>query len=257
MRICVQRLCLVAFLAVFAARIAGGAERDTPPPGMEEPDHTLWLVVESSPPGAVVLADGAGSVRLAETPCTLPVDLYWPTRWGRKRWDRLTVVSPRQIARAVPTGSDRYELQASFRLQKRGYETVRWTGAIAEISGPRLDEEAKKHWPTRRALNFALTPVRTSSESYGQDASLARTRHVVLGGPRLFRTSGESGMIVIPWSAADVEISVAGRRIGAPPVVVHLPPGEHRVTILRGGEPAREQTIRVAPNSSVELASPF
>jgi len=69
-----------------------------------------------------------------------------------------------------------------------------------------------------------------------------------------------SGVVVVHVTAPDVEVFVAGRRLGGVrevgrPIECELPPGEHRLVTTRRGEVIQDEAFRLGPGGDLVLTA--
>ncbi len=214
-------------------------------------DHTVWVTIDSMPVGADVYtlaADGVEPVRLGSTPCPIPVDIKWRTKWFVKRWELISLESPGGIFRCTMRSDGAYDIRLKARLSKPGYINEEMDVTALTLNHPGKDWTAKVLWPREARVHAELRPVRARVEQRSEPAG-AEFRKVWVAAAE---ASGDAGSVVIRANVEGSEVWVDGRRVAVAPVELVLQEGRHILEVRKAGySTARREVVVVADEAFV------
>lgn len=225
-------------------------------PAVPEPEHTIWLTVESVPSEAALYAIGAdghpGKERIGTTPCTLAVDLNWGSRWFRKKWELITVWSPGGFCRPVLQSDGRYELRAHLLAAKGNRSSLKVDEVIAVLEPPGPDWSGRANWPVRRVLTLQLA----------QETDAADRISVAEAAPRRVLSVGKdaargTGCIRVTSDKPNAQVTVNGEPFGPVPVDLFLVPGQHIVEVRVPGHAPVRRGVDLEPDRTVTVQALF
>jgi hypothetical protein len=215
-----------------------------------EPEHTIWITVESNPSVADLYTVPADTnklpVRLGTTPCTIAVDLSWGSRWFKKRWDLISISSPADTCRAVVQSNSPCQILFPFVAMKRGFKTREMEAPVAMLPYPGPDWSGKRDWPIEKKVLVELEPERRAFEKP------ALRRALVAG----MMSSGElrpTGVLTIHVDVPSAEVLVDQQNIGKAPVQITLPAGMHRIMAQKPGFVPAVHKVHVAAGAEAEI----
>lgn len=241
-------------------------------PGTPEPDHTVWVKIVSSPPGAEVYAvpksPAAPRVRIGTAPCMVAVDLRWGRQWLKKRWSLVDVKSPGNVCRAeMQKGAD-FSLAFRVAVEKEGYETKTVEASAAVLKYPGPDWSGMDRWPTAGELVVELAPLQAAPAPKAEPATAgnpaqagepanppaasrpvqpAVTRKVVLAGGAM----AGSGTLTVQASVDGADVFVNEKFLGGAPVQAVLPEGFHDIEVQKVGYRSVRKRLHVSADAEV------
>lgn len=214
-------------------------------------DHTVWVTIDSTPVGAEVFSIAeadAKPMRLGSTPCRLPVDLYWGTKWFVKRWELLTIQSPGGVFRGELRGDGAYDILLKTRLTKPGYLAQELDMLALTLNHPGKNWDGKALWPREVRLHTELVPDRAKrADVENSDAAMLRKVWVAQSG-----AAGEVSSVVIRANVEGAEVWVDGRRVAVAPVEVVLQEGEHVLEVRKPGYVAARRSVVIGADERLE-----
>lgn len=222
----------------------------------DDSDHQLFLKIESDPPGAIVRTvtqDGTNGLDVGRTPTVIPINLFWASNLFGKRWHKMRVHSPGQIASATyDTTNKTYDLNVTFALEKEGFitEVVGELVTVLKRSGDEWDD-VMDNLPAQRKFVTHLKPAPQASAASATGAAAMRTVIVAAG------DGAELGTIEIDDASGRV-VQVDGLSAGKAPVRVMTHAGNRTVTVpAASGPPARHEVkVEAGKTVKLELAAP-
>jgi hypothetical protein len=208
--------------------------------------------LDTTPSGAEIYAPPADNelpnIRIGTTPCIVALDLSWRTSWFKKRWERISVRSPGNICHYVFQTDRSYVLFLKFVAKKPGYKNGRADLHIVSLKDPGPDWEGKYRWPTERSLNVNLIAAHKSNLSNNPKSPSART--VLFAGSE---AKGQPGMLNVSANVESAKVIVDDQVVGATPLQVVLPEGQHVVIIQKAGFQPMQKQIQVTRDETVTL----
>lgn len=235
--------------------LAGGprgfaqAPKETP-----EPEHTIWVKLVSEPPEVDLYAPGKDDQtpgrKIGTTPCVVAIDLTWGRSWMKRRWDRINVWTPGNVAHTRLLANSNYDLTISCIAQKEGYQpqTVRATVATLEFPGKDWSGQAK--WPSEQTIAFDLASHGGSKGLASASLRPRPARQIILAG-----SGGEGptepGTLVVQANVDGAAVLVDDTQAGPAPVRVVLQEGRHRVEIQKAGYQPLRKDIHVTGDTEV------
>jgi len=221
-------------------------------------DFTMLVEVVSDPAGAELYTVPATTndepVLIGKTPYTALVDLTWGKGLLFKRWGRLSVWTPGDIARAGYTSKQElYDLYLHFTLVKEGYESEEFGELIASFEPPRdLDYDNIDFIPAKKTLNLALKPV-SSGEPAPTPAPLAAagSKTVMIAGAQ--GQAEDLGTVHVIASVAGAEVLVDGNFAGNTPIKLVVPAGRREIAVNMPGYVSYAKTMEIKPRREVVL----
>ena len=247
---------LLAALILVAA--ATSAPAQTGEKFQHNADFSMLVEVMSEPPGAEIHTVPATTndepVLIGKTPYTALIDLTWGKGLLFKRWGRLSVWTPGDIARAGYTSKEElYDLYLHFTLAKEGYESEEFGELVASFEPPRdLDYDNIDFIPTRKTLNLTLKPVSSGEpEITPLPAPTAGSKTVMIAGAA--GQADELGTVHVIASVVGAEVLVDGSFAGNTPVKLVVPAGRHDIAINMPGYAGYTKTMEIKPRREVVL----
>ena len=225
---------------------------------IHESDHTFWLTIETTPPGATVCSvpdDGTAGQVLGVTPCTLAADLNWEVRWFKKRWDLMTVLSPGGFCRPVFSTNEGYRLTARLVVRKEGWKDIPIDSSLAVLADPGKDWGGKAQWPAKQTLRFVLEALPAAAAA-PLAAVRPAPRRVVLAGAGEGIGKAETGRVTIFCDVPGAEVRVDGQSAGSAPVEMLLRAGGHAIEVRAGDRLLSRREIRLDPDASLSFEVP-
>ncbi len=248
---------LLAALILVAA--ATSAPAQTGEKFQHNADFSMLVEVMSEPAGAEIYSVPTSTndepVLIGRTPYTALVDLTWGKGLLFKRWGRLSVWTPGDIARAGYTSKEElYDLYLHFTLAKEGYESEEFGELIASFEPPRdLDYENIDFIPTRKTLNLKLTPVASGEQPAPEPAPvpLAASKTVMIAGAA--GEANELGTVHVVANVVGAEVLVDGNYAGLTPVKLVVPAGPHELVVNMPGYISATKTMEIKARREVVL----
>lgn len=221
-------------------------------------DFTMLVEVMSEPSGAEIYTVPATTndepVLIGKTPYTALVDLTWGKGLLFKRWGRLSVWTPGDIARAGYTSKEElYDLYLHFTLAKEGYVSEEFGELIASFEPPRdLDYDNIDFIPSKKVLNLKLAPV-SSGEPVADPAPAptAGSKTVMIAGAA--GQAEDLGTVHVIASVAGAEVLVDGSFAGNTPVKLVMPAGQHALAVNMPGYVSYAKAMEIKPRREVVL----
>lgn len=219
-----------------------------------EPEHTIWVKFASEPTSVDLYAPGRDEQtpgqKIGTTPCTVAVDLTWGRKWMRRRWNKIRVWSPSDVARATMLANSNYDLTVSFIAQKDGYQAQTIRSKVTTLEFPGRDWSGQARWPSEQTVEFELSPSGASRDASPGAVRRRPARRVILAGP-----GGEGptvpGTLSVSANVDGAVVLIDDTQVGPAPVQLVLQEGRHVVRLQKAGFQPLRKEIHVTGDTEV------
>jgi hypothetical protein len=247
-----------AVVAVLAMALSGSAQ--TGQKFQHNADFTMLVEMQSDPPGAEIWSvpsTNEEAVKVGTTPYVALVDLTWKSGWLFKRWHRLSVWTPGNLARAdyTPKG-EIYDVYLHFTLSKPGYETEEFGELIASFEPPQhLDYDNIDFIPAKKTVHMKLAREGEKkvepAESGAEPAPVVASKTVMIAGSE--SRADELGTVHVAANVNGADVLVDGNFAGVTPVKLIVPAGRHDIAVNMPGYQGVTRTMDIRPRRQVVL----
>ena len=217
--------------------------------GQPDPEHTIWVKLETIPNGAEIYAipeEGEPlTAKIGTTPCIVAIDLNWRSVFWVKKWRSMVVWSPGNICYSTLNENDDYDIHLKFLARKDGYEPTRVDKRILSIKHPGDGWKFKDLWPTQTTLSIPLYKAADrTSDRHASPHGRPGARKVILADSTSQDGMGLSGTLTVTADIPDAQVFVDKRYVGNTPVQVILQDGRHVIQVQKSGYyPVRKDVI--------------
>ncbi len=205
----------------------------------EQPDHTIFVNVDSTPQGAKLLGPVTGTGTNAVepdiglTPQTVVVALKWArNRWGKRNWESLSVWTPGNVCTAVYSkASGSYDLFLTLRAEREGFEPAEIHSKITTLPKPGAGWGGMDDWSIKELLTIPLTPLQ-------KPASVKKEKPASAPSTTVFVKSTDNGKLelgtlIITCNIEGADVLVDGEQAARTPTKLMLQPGPHVIDVRK------------------------
>lgn len=242
--LCVHSLGLLLLLGVYHA------EAQYP----EQPDHTIFVYVDSTPQGARLLGPVTGTETNAVepdigiTPLTVVVALKWErSRWDKRKWESLSVWSPGNVCTAVYSkASGSYDLFLTLKTEKDGFEPSAVHSKITTLPKPGAGWGGMDDWTVKELLTIPLTPLQKPAAAKKEKPAEPSTT-VFAKNPDNGRL--ELGTLILTSNIEGADVLVDGEQAARTPTKLMLQAGPHVIEVRKSEYQTFKTEVDIKINS--------
>jgi hypothetical protein len=231
-------------------------------PGLSSPlrpdsEHTLWITIDSTPPGADLFSasaeDGHQRMRIGTTPCIIAADFNWNSQWFKKRWELISVWSPGDICRAELRPDNNYDVSLVLIAVKPGFRKEAVNMKLATLDNPGPDWSHKENWPTERAVMLNLAPTETKNRIEAGQIIRPTTTTLMVSGKEAKEGQLKTGILNIAANVPSAQVYVDDQPAGLTPLQVVLSDGPHVLQLQKQGYQAVRKEINITADTTVSF----
>jgi hypothetical protein len=223
-------------------------------PQRPEPEHTIWVRIESTPPLVDLYAtpeEGKPlSRKLGTTPCVVAVDLTWGYKWFKKRWEMISVWSPGDSCEHERTADNGYDLTLKLTAVKEGFENGQLGIRFATLKFPGKDWSGQASWPSEANVAITLTPKGGKSGERAELRPLSARKVIIADGGGTL-DSVNSGTLSVSANVEAADVFVDDQYVGVAPIQLVLKDGSHIVQVQKQGYKPLRRSVHV--DSDIEV----
>ena len=222
----------------------------------EKPDHTLWVHVETDPPGADIYAPAQEEddepTWLGKTPAVLVAELSWGKKYFQTYWRTMRIWSPGEACQSVYNIDKSYDLYLNLLVSRADFATQQVHAVIASLPPPGFFWDGRKDWPEHSTLKIRLNPSAPEDQKLPSSALALPPSTVVLG-----RDSGDlrsdPGVVVIVSNVEESDVIVDNEFAGRTPLRMVLQQGRHIIEVRKTGYQPFIRQVQVSSGTVSEL----
>lgn len=217
-------------------------------------DHTLWIAVESQPPGVDLYAPDAGEW-LGQTPCVLVAECSWPSTWLGKKWRQLDLWSKGRCCRAELATNRNFEIYLEVKAAKPSRPPQPFSIHVATLTYPGFNWSGKDRWPSETAVALELTAEPDAATNVADRAAPrppAALPTVLMVG-RDDGAPAAIGTLKVRADFTEAQVYVDGKYAGTAPIKILAPRGSHRVQVSAPGRPVFQQDVELDEHEEQSL----
>ena len=220
----------------------------------EQPDHTIFVNVDSTPQGARLLGPVTGTgTNAAETdigitPLTVVVALKWDrNRWDKRKWESLTVWSPGNVCTAVYSKArGSYDLFLTLKTDREGFEPSEIHHKITTLAKPGAGWGGMEDWTVKELLTIPLTPLQKPVVAIKEKPAEPSTT-VFAKNPDNGKL--ELGTLILTSNIEGADVLVDGEQAARTPTKLMLQAGPHVIEVHKAEYQTFKTEVDIKANS--------
>lgn len=219
----------------------------------EQPDHTIYVYVDSTPQGAKLLGPLTGTdtnaveTDIGITPQAVVVALTWERNgWGKRKWESLSVWSPGNVCTAVYSkASSSYDLFLTLKAEKDGFETADVHSKITTLAKPGAGWGGMDDWTIKELLTIPLTPLPAAPKA--EKAAPTPSTTVFAKNPDNGKL--ELGTLILTSNIEGADVLVDGEQAARTPTKLMLQAGTHLIEVQKANYQPFKTEMDIKANS--------